>query len=142
MASGGMIAIYIISWLVSFCVALLIASDTPAEQGLISPINIEHSCGSVTSVMDIKQREEQELLQIERERKRYIPYECPNFKIGDKVVYSIQYLIFRNSDFVGIVTKVEPKPTNEYIHWITVKRIHGKSEGGCFSEQFLRKWKE
>lgn len=65
------------------------------------------------------------------------PYECSNFKVGDKVTYSIYYVFFEITDFVGIVTAIEPKPTDEYIHWITVKKLSGKGTTGVYSEQFL-----
>lgn len=85
---------------------------------------------------------EEEILNTEKQRteiskQNFKSYECDRFKIGDKVTYSIYWLIYRKSDFVGIVTRIDPKPTTEYIHWITVRRISGKGEGGTYSEQFL-----
>ena len=107
-----------------------------SEQFIFSPNQL---CGNGSQTVATSPKQIQESREIEINRKRYLPYTCPNFKVGDKVVYSIDYLIFKQSDFVGVITKVEPKPTTEYIHLITVKRISGKGESGIYSEQFLSK---
>lgn len=67
---------------------------------------------------------------------------CDNFKTGDIVTYSYFYIYSRSTDFVGIVIKIESKPTSENLHWVTVKRISGKGESGTYSEQFLMPYKE
>ena len=74
--------------------------------------------------------------------KEYKLYQYENFKVGDKVTYSFYWVCFNKTDFIGIVTKIEPKPTSEYIHWITVKRFSGNGEGGIYSEQYLEKLQE
>lgn len=86
----------------------------------------------------------QTVLKEYRKPPNYKPYECELFKIDDRVTYS-RYWIGNGGhfdgigivDFVGVVTKIEPKQTNEYIHWITVEKISGTGEGGIYSEQFL-----
>ena len=93
--------------------------------------------GSATVAFSEKEILEQEIAQIEMEGKDIPPYECPNFKIGDEVVHSIKYLGYRISDFIGVVIKVESKPTTEYIHYIMVKRLSGSGTSGIYSEQFL-----
>lgn len=67
----------------------------------------------------------------------YKSYECEYFKINDKVSYSFSWTGGNRTDFVGVVTRIEAKPTNERMHWITVKRISGCGEDGTFSEHFL-----
>lgn len=94
--------------------------------------------GSTTCTMSKEQVLKQERQRIEIARKNYKPYECNLFKVGDKVTYGFYYMIFERTDFVGVVTKIEPKPTNEYVHLITVRRLSGKGESGTYSEQFLQ----
>lgn len=67
----------------------------------------------------------------------YKSCECEHFKINDKVSYSFSWTGGDRTDFVGVVTGIEPKPTNERMHWITIKRISGFGEDGTFSEHFL-----
>lgn len=69
----------------------------------------------------------------------YKPYECKIFKVGDIVIYSYYWVGLKKSDFVGVVTKIEPKPTNKYMHWITIKKLSGSGTSGVYSEQFLYK---
>ena len=42
----------------------------------------------------------------------YKLYECEYFKINDKVAYSFYWTYWERTDFVGIVTRIDPKPTN------------------------------
>lgn len=97
--------------------------------------------GSATCIMSKEQILKFEEQRIEIARKNHKPYECEHFKRGDRVIYSFYWIGFSKSDFVGIVAKVEPKPTTEYIHWITIKKISGNGESGKYSEQFLEKLK-
>lgn len=49
----------------------------------------------------------------------YQEYHCVNFQIGDIVVADCPF--DKEDQIVGVVKKIEPKPTNEKIHWITIK---------------------
>ena len=72
----------------------------------------------------------------------YKPYKCDCFRVGDIVTYSFYWTYFGKTDFVGIVKKIAPKPTNEKMHWITVERLFGSGTSGVYSEHFLERYEK
>lgn len=57
---------------------------------------------------------------------------CDMFEIGD--------IVTRNGKAIGYVESIQRKPTNEGIHWISVKSPDGKV--GTYSEQLISRMKE
>lgn len=59
---------------------------------------------------------------------------CKNFKIGDVVFYNGTCPGIRE-EFIGIVAKIEDKPTNENTHWITARNEAGRER--IYDEKYL-----
>lgn len=65
----------------------------------------------------------------------YQKYHCLNFQIGDFVVADCPF--DKDDPFVGRIKIIEPKPTNEKMHWITIEN-HIIFKTSTFSEDYVK----